>query len=114
MDHWILPDLIVFLEVVRAGSLTKAAARLHTVQSNVSARIRRLEAEAHTALLKRHARGIAPTPAGEAVLALAVRTQAVLDDLRLACGRGSQASQVPLHLGSIETAARACPASRRR
>ena len=105
MDHWILPDLIVFLEVVRAGSLTKAATRLHTVQSTVSARIRRLEAEAHTALLKRHARGIAPTPAGEAVLALAVRTQAVLDDLRLTCGRGSPASRGPLRLGSIETAA---------
>lgn len=105
MDHWILPDLVVFLEVVRAGSLTKAAARLHTVQSNVTARIKQLERATGTALLQRHARGIKPTPAGEAVLALALRADGILQDLRLTFAPGVQPAHGKLRLGSIETTA---------
>ena len=105
MDHWILPDLVVFLEVVRAGSLTKAAERLHTVQSNVTARIKQLERATGTALLKRHARGIRLTPAGESALALALRVDAVMDDLRLTFDRAAPHSAGKLRLGSIETTA---------
>ncbi|MBI2517451.1 MAG: LysR family transcriptional regulator [Opitutae bacterium] len=105
MDHWILPDLIVLLEVVRAGSFTRAAERLHTVQSNVTARIKTLERAAGVPLLQRHARSIKPTPAGEAALALALRLDAVMDDLRFTFGRGAQASMGKLRLGSIETTA---------
>jgi DNA-binding transcriptional LysR family regulator len=105
MDHWILPDLVVFLEVVRAGSLTKAAERLHTVQSNVTARIKQLERATGTALLKRHARGIRLTPAGESVLALALRVDAVMCDLRLAFDRAAPHPAGKLRLGSIETTA---------
>lgn len=104
MDAWNLPDLIVFLEVVRAGSLTRAAERLHTVQSNVTARIKSLEAAAGVALLARHARGVRPTPAGEAALLLAQRTDAVLDDLRFTFGKGSRQA-AKLRLGAIETVA---------
>ena len=43
VDPRLLPDVMVFLEVARCGSLTRAAERLHTVQSNVSVRIRKLE-----------------------------------------------------------------------
>lgn len=104
MDHWILPDLIIFLEVVRAGSLTEAARRLHTVQSNVTARIKRLERATGSPLLRRHARGIRPTPAGEAVVVLAQRVAGVLDDLRFTFDRGARTG-VKLRLGSIETTA---------
>jgi DNA-binding transcriptional LysR family regulator len=104
MDHWILPDLVTFLEVVRAGSLTRAAERLHTVQSNVTARIKHLERVTGTTLLQRHARGIKPTPAGEAALVFAQRLDAVLADLQQTFGQGVRPN-VKLRLGSIETIA---------
>ena len=103
MDARLLPDLIVFLEVVRAGSLTRAAERLHTVQSNVSARIKKLEATLGTPLLKRHARGIKPTPAGEATMAMAMRMDSVLEDLRFTFGQGTRNKMAKLRLGAIET-----------
>lgn len=105
MDHWILPDLIVLLEVARAGSFTRAAERLHTVQSNVTARIKTLERAAGVPLLQRHARGLKPTPAGEAALALALRADAVLNDLRQTFGHNGRPGPVRLRLGSIETVA---------
>jgi LysR family transcriptional regulator, cell division regulator len=105
MDARTLPDLIVFLEVVRAGSLTRAAERLHTVQSNVTARIKSLERAVGAPLLRRHARGVRPTPAGEAALMLAQRTDAVLDDLRFTFGRDTGKRTVKVRLGAIETVA---------
>ena len=39
-----LDDLRIFRAVVREGGITRAAARLHRVQSNVTTRIRQLEA----------------------------------------------------------------------
>ena len=103
MDPRLLPDVMVFLEVVRAGSLTRAAERLHTVQSNVSARIKKLEAALGVSLLKRHARGIRPTPAGEATIALAARMDGVLEDLRFTFGRGAHGRAAKLRIGAIET-----------
>lgn len=100
-----LPDLIVFLEAARAGSLTSAAKTLHTVQSNVTARVKSLERALGTPLLKRHARGVQLTPAGEVVFQLAERTAAVLDDLRDAFGQPTAASSAKLRLGAIETVA---------
>jgi LysR family transcriptional regulator, cell division regulator len=100
-----LPDLVVFLEVVRAGSLTRAAKTLHMVQSNVTARIKRLEGAVRTPLLHRHARGVRPTPAGEVALGLAQRTAAVLEDLRFTFGHGAHARAAKLRLGAIETVA---------
>jgi DNA-binding transcriptional LysR family regulator len=105
MDPRILPDMMVFLEVVRAGSLTRAARRLNTVQSNVTARIKILEAAFGVPLLRRHARGVKPTAAGEAALAMAVRMDAVMDDLRLTFGSDRKTSMVKLRLGAIETVA---------
>jgi DNA-binding transcriptional LysR family regulator len=100
-----LPDLIVFLEAARAGSLTSAAKTLHTVQSNVTARVKSLERALGTPLLKRHARGVRLTPAGEVVFQLAERTAAVLDDLRDAFGQPTAAGGAKLRLGAIETVA---------
>jgi LysR family transcriptional regulator, cell division regulator len=105
VDPRVLPDLLVFLEVVRSGSLTRAAERLHTVQPNVTARIKSLERAVGAALLVRHARGVRPTPAGEVALALAQRTSTVLDDLRFSFGQGARKTVVKLRLGAIETVA---------
>jgi DNA-binding transcriptional LysR family regulator len=103
MDARNLPDLMVFLEVVRSGSITRAAHRLNMVQSNVTARIKKLEHSAATPLLKRHARGVRPTPAGEAAIAIAHRLDAVLDDLRFTFGKPAGARAAKLRIGAIET-----------
>ncbi len=55
-------DLKIFQAVAREGSITKAAARLGYVQSNVTARIRHLEAELNTSLLHWQSRGVSLTP----------------------------------------------------
>jgi len=103
MDPKLLPDVMVFLEVVRAGSITRAAGRLNTVQSNVTARIKKLEQAVDTPLLKRHARGVKPTPAGEAMAAIALRMDAALDDVRFTFGKGAAERSAKHRIGAIET-----------
>jgi DNA-binding transcriptional LysR family regulator len=105
MDPRLLPDLLVFLEVSRAGSITGAAARLHTVQSNVTARIKKLETALGTPLLKRQARGIKLSPSGEAALHIALRLDAALNDLRFTFGQSQTSRRAKLRLGAIETVA---------
>src|ERR1700686_1195571 len=64
-----LRHLRYFVAVAEAGSLTLAAERkLHTSQPSLSRQIRDLEAEVGAQLLKRGARGIELTPAGQAFL----------------------------------------------
>lgn len=103
MDARTLSDLAVFLEVVRCGSLTKAAQRLNMVQSNVTARIKKLETTLATPLLHRHARGVKATPAGEAAVAMAQRVDSIVDDLRFTFRRNSRVHSGKLRLGAIET-----------
>jgi len=105
MDARLLPDLLVFLEVVRCGSLTQAALRLNTVQPNVTARIRKLEQALGARLLQRHARGVRPTPAGEAALTIATRLGAVMDDLRSEFRTRGPARRAKIRIGAIETVA---------
>jgi LysR family transcriptional regulator, cell division regulator len=105
MDARLLPDLLVFLEAARAGSLTQAARRLNTVQPNVTARIRKLEQALGAKLLRRHARGVQPTPAGEAALAIATRLGGILEDLRREFRTKHPARRSRIRVGSIETIA---------
>jgi LysR family transcriptional regulator, cell division regulator len=67
------PDLKVFETVARTGSITKAALQLHTVQSNVTARVRLLEHELGVPLFQRHSRGVTLTAAGRELLPYATR-----------------------------------------
>ena len=41
VDSKLLPDLLVFFEVARVGSISEAARRLHMVQTNVTVRIQK-------------------------------------------------------------------------
>ena len=61
--------LATFVEVARQGSISAAALELSYTQSAVSQQIAGLESEAGVALLERHARGVRPTAAGQALLA---------------------------------------------
>jgi DNA-binding transcriptional LysR family regulator len=64
-----LIDLNVFMAVAEEQSFTRAAARLGTSQSALSHTIRRLESRLGVRLLTRTTRSVAPTAAGERLLA---------------------------------------------
>lgn len=62
-------DLLAFLAVARERSFTRAAAKLGVSQSALSHTIRGLESRLGLRLLTRTTRSVAPTPAGERLLA---------------------------------------------
>jgi DNA-binding transcriptional LysR family regulator len=97
-------DLRVLEAVARHGSMNRAAAELRTVQSNVTARVRALEAEIGTALFARSSRGVVLTAAGQRLLPYAARLAALLREARdAACDDG--APRGTLRVGSLETTA---------
>ena len=63
-----LKQLRTFREVAEAGSLSRAADRLHLAQPALSRQIRLLEAEVGVPLFARHGRGMQLTEAGSALL----------------------------------------------
>lgn len=63
-----LDDITAFLAVARAGSFTRAAAKLGISQSALSQTIRNLEARLGLRLLTRTTRSVSPTDAGERLL----------------------------------------------
>jgi len=96
-------DLAVFLAAAEAGSVGRAAARLHVVQSAVTTRVRKMEDRLGVQLFRRHARGVTLTAAGEALLPYArqithliAEAQQVVTDPKIPRGR--------LLIGAIETA----------
>ncbi|MEU9221451.1 LysR substrate-binding domain-containing protein [Streptomyces sp. NPDC048376] len=74
-----LRQLECFVAVAEESSFTRAAARLHVVQSAVSATIAALEGELHTRLLERTSRRVSLTDAGRALLP---KARAALDAVR--------------------------------
>lgn len=97
-------DLRVFEAVARLGGMSRAAAELHTVQSNVTARVRLLEQELGTPLFHRHSRGVTLTPAGLRLLPYAARVRVLLEDARRAA-RDDGTPRGRLTIGSLETTA---------
>ncbi len=97
-------DLKVFEAVARLGGMNRAAAALNTVQSNVTARIRALEAELDVPLFERHSRGVALTASGRRLLPYAERVALLLGEARRAV-RDDGTPAGPLQLGSLETTA---------
>lgn len=97
-------DLRIFQCVAQEGNLTKAAAKLGYVQSNVTARIRHLEVEVGTTLFIRHNRGMTLSPAGEMLLTYADKIIGLLNDASNAL-RATSTPSGPLRIGSTQTAA---------
>jgi len=96
-------DLAIFAAVARAGAITKAAKTLNTVQSNVTQRVRSLEAELGVPLFHRHSRGVTLTGAGSQLLPYAERIGALMGEARKAAADGV----VPrgrIAVGALETA----------
>jgi len=99
-----LTDLLTFSAVARTGGITRAAEELNTVQSNVTQRVKALEAEIGTALFERHSRGMTLTGAGRRLLPYAQRMAALSREALLAA-RDDGEPKGPLAIGSMETTA---------
>jgi DNA-binding transcriptional LysR family regulator len=99
-----LIDLVTFSAVARTGGITRAAEELNTVQSNVTQRVKALEAEIGTALFERHSRGMTLTGAGRRLLPYAQRMAALSREAMLAA-RDDGEPKGPLAIGSMETTA---------
>jgi DNA-binding transcriptional LysR family regulator len=63
-----LSDLNIFRTVVQAGGITRAAERLHRVQSNITTRVRQLEQELGVDLFIRQGKRMHLSPAGKLLL----------------------------------------------
>lgn len=95
-------DLRVFEAVARLRSMGRAAEELHTVQSNVTTRVRQLEQELGTTLFRRHARGVELNHAGRRLLPYAHQVARLLVDARRAA-LDEGTPEGPLLIGSLET-----------
>ncbi len=97
-----IQTLKTFNAVVEEGGILSAARKLNTVQSNVTARIKRLESETGTVLFYRKGRGLELSPSGQVLLnyareILQMETRASLAMQHI----GEQAGE--LRIGSMET-----------
>jgi DNA-binding transcriptional LysR family regulator len=96
-----LSDLLIFRTVVEAGGITRAAERLHRVQSNVTTRIRQLEENLGIPLFIREGKRLHLSPAGQILMDYAARLQALADEAREALRDGKPRG--PLVLGAMES-----------
>src|ERR1700682_1604063 len=99
-----LSDLLTFSTFARLGGITRAADELNTVQSNVTNRVKALEAEICIRLFERHSRGMTLTGAGRRLLPYAQRMAALSREAVLAA-RDDGEPGGPLAIGSMETTA---------
>ena len=95
-------DLRIFEAVARLGAMSRAAAELNTVQSNVTARIRALEESLGRRLFDRHAGGVTPTAAGSRLLPYAGRVARLIADAT-AAARDDGTPRGTLVIGALET-----------
>lgn len=79
-----LAALRIFSTVVREGGVTRAAERLHRVQSNVTTRIRQLEEDLGVDLFIREGKRLHLAPAGQVLLDYADKLLSLADEARLA------------------------------
>jgi len=96
-------ELAVFAAVAQAGSITRAAQRLNTVQSNVTQRVRLLEAELGVPLFHRHSRGVSLTSAGRQLLPYAERIGRLMAEAKQAAA-DSAVPRGQVVIGALETA----------
>lgn len=89
-------DLALFLEVVEQGSITAGAAGVHLSLASASARIGAMEKVAGSPLLRRHRRGVEPTPAGWLLVAHARTLTGQLARLRADLGRFAEGTRATI------------------
>lgn len=99
-----LAQIRMFKTVSDTGSIARAAEVLHCVPSNITARIKSLEAELGVALFYRYGRGLRISPAGEVFLTYAAKILALTDEAKRAVDPSAEPSG-PLRIGAIESSA---------
>ena len=99
-----LQALRIFKAVVDEASITKAAAQLHYVQSNVTTRLRQLETELGVTLFHRVGGKLLITPAGRTLNIYAERLLRLAQEARRSVARDG-VPRGPLVIGSMETTA---------
>jgi DNA-binding transcriptional LysR family regulator len=77
-----LSDLSIFRTVVEAGGITRAAEKLHRVQSNVTTRVRQLEQDLGVDLFVREGKRMHLSPAGKLLLGYADRLIGLAEEAR--------------------------------
>lgn len=97
-------QLKIFCAVAEHGSFTAAADKVHTVQSNVTMRVKELETELNQQLFIRQKSGVVLTPAGQTFLGYARRILQLTDESRTALLDTGTPTGL-LRLGSMETTA---------
>lgn len=98
-----LAALRIFRAVVEEGGVTRAARRLHRVQSNITTRIRQLEDELGVALFIREGKRMQLAPSGHVLLDYAERMLALAEEAEAAVKTGSPRGA--FRLGSMESTA---------
>lgn len=94
-------QLEYFVAVAEELSFTRAAQRLFTVQSTVSAGIRALETDLKTTLFDRSTRQVSLSPAGEALLPEAKAALEALDRARAVVEETSTGLRGSLRIGTL-------------
>jgi DNA-binding transcriptional LysR family regulator len=97
-----LRQLTVFVAVAEEASFTRAADRLHMVQSAVSASVRALERELGTALFDRTTRRVELTDTGDALLPEARQVLSAVNAAREAVDQVSGGLRGTLRLGTMQ------------
>jgi len=97
-----LHDLKTFEAVAALGSFTKAAEAMHTVQSNVTARIKSLEDEFKVTLFTRTSRRVELTTAGETLIKYCRHISQTIEEAKRELSETSQVSGI-IRIGTMET-----------
>ncbi|USG60568.1 LysR substrate-binding domain-containing protein [Sneathiella marina] len=98
-----LAELRIFCAVVREGSVTRAAERLHRVQSNVTTRLRQLEDKLGVELFSREGKRLKLTAAGRTLLTYADQLLSLADEAEIALK--DRQPRGLFRLGSMESTA---------
>lgn len=97
--------LMLFLEIVSAGSISQAAVRLHTPKATLSRKLRQLEEQIGAVLVKRGSQRLEMTEIGEAFLHRCERIAAEIQDASQIASemqsrlRGTMRISLPFGLG---------------
>src|SRR6185436_15002360 len=98
-----LVALRIFKTVAEEGGITRAAAKLHRVQSNVTTRVRQLEERLGARLFLRQNRRLVLSPEGKVLLAYADQMLRLSNEAQMALRKG--APRGTLRIGTMESTA---------
>ncbi len=95
-------DLEIFQMVAEKGTVSEVAKEFNYVQSNITSRIQKLEAELDTALFNRHRRGMTLTPEGKKLLTYSKKILLLTDEMKKAVQNKNEPTG-KLEIGTVET-----------